>query len=71
MKSRPQVCHLFSNLWGEFKYQLLQQTFLTVLKDGDFRQSGEMHAHCSCCLKCDRKMSKNLIFPCDLSVPGI
>lgn len=35
-----QVCHLFSNLWGEFKYQLLQQTFLTVLKDGDFRQSG-------------------------------
>lgn len=62
------MCHLFSDLWSEFEHQLFQQTVLTVLKDGDFGKGGQMHAHSSRCLKCDGKMLKNLILPCDLSV---
>lgn len=62
------MCHLFSDLWCEFEHQLFQQTVLAVLKDGDFGQSGQMHAHGGRCLKRDREVLKNLALSCDLSV---
>lgn len=33
------------DLWCKFKHQLLQQTSVTVMEDGDLRERGEMNAN--------------------------
>lgn len=57
-----------SDLRCQFKHQLLQQTFLTVLEDRDFGECGEVNADCDLCPQVHGQLLQDFILSYDLFV---
>lgn len=59
---------IFPDLRCKFKHQLLQQTCLTVLEDGDFGESGKVDADGDLCPQIHRQLLQDLVLSNDLFV---
>lgn len=58
----------FPDLRCQFKHQFLQQTFITVLKDGDFGERGKVNANGDFCPQVYWQLLQYFILSYDLLV---